>query len=403
MIDAAAGHNAAGGMSVGTDEISAAAGDRVPGALTPPPTSVEAALDLVRRAMEDLEATVRGRATWLRLSSAARELEARARNLANLLEDHTVPLPPRYDLMPLSGTTQISGRFRVLVVDDDPDSVALLDRILSPWFDVRACRDAREAAKVLREEPADVVVADLYMPHGGGMALLELTRALDEGLRTPLVVVSGRADTETRVAAFESGAFDVIAKPVAPSELVARVRNALAHSQQLRRERLLGGRDDLTGLANRRGFRAFLEHALRAAAADQSGLVVVLADQDGLKRINDTWGHHAGDESLRTLARALAASIRGSDCAARVGGDEFALVVPGCDRDGADRLLRRIEEHLDRSPITVEGNVTFCVRASFGVAAFGETSRSETAEQLLRRADAELYAHKRARSAIRRA
>lgn len=361
--------------------------------------TVGAALESLRRAMETLDCAVKNPTAWLRLSATARELEAQARNLVNVLEEHTVPLPAHGDELPPQGSTQTADQFRVLVVDDDPDSVMLFERVLSPWFKVRVAADAREAAAALHEESVDVVLTDLFMPHGGGMAVLELTRALEESLRIPLVVVTGRADTETKVAAFESGAFDVIAKPVAASELVARVRNALAHSQQLRRERLLGGRDDLTGLANRRAFRAFLEHALRTATQDKTPLVVVLVDQDGLKRINDTWGHLAGDDTLRTLARALGASIRGTDCAARLGGDEFALVVPGCDRDGAARLLARIEEQLERSPVSVEDGSTVMVKASFGVASFGEGGTTETAEQLLRRCDAELYTHKRARHA----
>lgn len=342
-------------------------------------------------------ADAEGTAGRSRMCAAARELEVRARHLAQLLEDHVVPLPLRLEPLSTSGTTeQPAGRFEVLVVDDEPDQLALLRRILSPWFSVRVARDGLEALEQLRARTPDVVLTDLQMPNVDGLALLELSRTTAEALNVPLIVLSGRGDTQTKVMAFESGAFDFMTRPVAPNELVARIRNALAHSQVLRRERQLGARDDLTGLANRRSFRTFLETALRNARLRGAPLALLMVDQDRLKQLNDTWGHPVGDEALRTLARALAHSTRGSDCAARVGGDEFAVVVPGCDREGALILLHRVEESLRRNPITLPDGSQLFVEASFGIAALGE-SGEETAEQLLRRADLDLYEHKRAR------
>jgi diguanylate cyclase (GGDEF)-like protein len=363
-----------------------------------PDVGVDASLGALKAAMNELTSCVEDQATWVRLSAAAREVEVRARHLANLLEDHTVPLPARFDPLPFSGTTQSVDGFRVLVVDDEVDQAELIACALSPWFRVRTAHDGLEAAELVREEPPDVIVTDLNMPRAGGLALMELVRSNDATAQIPLVVVSGRSDLDSKVNAFESGAFDFISKPVTAGELVARVRNALAHSQVLRRERILGGRDDLTGLANRRTFRTFLDAALRAARVQRLPLVLVLADQDRLKWINDTYGHPTGDEALKLLGQALATSTRGSDCAARVGGDEFALVMPGCDRDGAARLLSRVEESLRRKPLPVHNGKSIEVEASFGLVCYGDAGYDETPEQLIRRADAELYERKRAKA-----
>lgn len=365
-----------------------------------PDAGVDASLGALKAAMRELTSCVEDHATWVRLSAAAREVEVRARHLANLLEDHTVPLPAKFDPLTHTGTTQSVDGFRVLVVDDDQEQAELIGSALSPWFRVRTASDGLEAAEVIREEPPDVIVTDLNMPRAGGLALMELVRSNDATAQIPLVVVSGQSDLDSKVNAFESGAFDFISKPVTPGELVARVRNALAHSQVLRRERILGGRDDLTGLANRRTFRTFLDAALRAARVQRLPLVLVLADQDRLKWINDTYGHPTGDEALKLLGQAIATSTRGSDCAARVGGDEFALVMPGCDRDGAARLLTRVDESLRRKPLAVHGGHSILVEASFGLVCYGDAGYDETPEQLIRRADADLYEKKRSKVAL---
>lgn len=361
-----------------------------------PENGVDASLNALKAAVRELTSCIEGQATWVRLSAAAREIEVRARHLANVLEDHSIPLPARFDPLPFSGTTATAEGFRVLVVDDDPTQADLLARAMSPWFRVRTAADGLEAAEVIREDPPDVIITDLHMPRAGGLALMEMVRSNEATMQIPLVVVSAASDLDSKVNAFESGAFDFITKPVAAGELVARVRNALAHSQVLRRERILGGRDDLTGLANRRTFRTFLEAAIRSARVQQFPLVLVLVDQDRLKWINDNYGHPVGDEALKLLGQTLATSTRGSDCAARVGGDEFAMVMPGCDREGAVRILQRVEETLRRKPLMSNG-VEVHVEASFGLVCYGDAGYEETPEQFIRRADSDLYERKRAR------
>lgn len=356
----------------------------------------DAELASLYAAVEALSAAVESGRDPETCALAAREVEARARAIAERFHPSLSPLARSFTPPPGS---QPALRFSVLLVDDDPDQLALLQRILDPWFRVLLAHSNREAAELLRTASPDVVLTDLYLPDQSGLALLELASAAEEPLRVPLIVLSGRADTEAKVLAFEAGAFDFISHPTAPEELVARIRNALAHSQLLRQERAIGGRDDLTGLCNRRAFRTFLESALRRAREQAVPLTLVLVDQDRLKAINDTWGHLAGDEALRTLAHALASSTRGTDCAARVGGDEFALVIPGCDRAGAERMRARVEESLRRSPVTLPCGTRLFVEASFGLACLDEEGGVEEMDELIRRADAELYRCKRAHRA----
>jgi len=148
--------------------------------------------------------------------------------------------------------------------------------------------------------------------------------------------------------------------------------------------------DDLTGLANRRRFLSALEREIGRSRRSGSPLAVVLADLDHFKKVNDTWGHDVGDEALRTFAATLRATVRDIDLPVRLGGEEFAVLLPDTDLEGASQLADRVRAAVEAAVIrTAEANVR--VTASFGVASFPATS----AETLLSNADRRLYEAKR--------
>jgi len=146
--------------------------------------------------------------------------------------------------------------------------------------------------------------------------------------------------------------------------------------------------DSLTGVANRRAFDERLAEECARGARLQHTFVLVLLDLDDLKGLNDTQGHAAGDRALRALAEILHGQARGIDLVARIGGDEFALVLPEVDRDGADTMVRRLTEIVSRA--TVDGHT---LSFSAGLAVYpGDGGDAAT---LLRHADDALYRHKR--------
>ena len=162
-------------------------------------------------------------------------------------------------------------------------------------------------------------------------------------------------------------------------------------------------RDSLTGLAN----RVLLQERLEDLLAAEGPLSVIFCDLDNFKRINDTHGHAIGDEVLRAMGERLARRLAGADVVARIGGDEFVVVAAGVEQQDAPGLLRRIEEAFARDPVRI-GQLNLHLSCSLGMvcepggAGVRPGSAAERAEELLSRADREMYAHKRSRAGIHR-
>lgn len=154
--------------------------------------------------------------------------------------------------------------------------------------------------------------------------------------------------------------------------------------------------DELTGLHNRRAFKALAEHQIKLSARNFSPLLVFFADLDELKQINDRFGHAAGDQALRETARLLRATFRDSDVVARFGGDEFAVLACNATMADADRFATRLENALEGYNAAADGG--FKLGLSTGATGY-DPRRPEPLDTLLARADAAMYVHKRSRTA----
>ncbi len=151
-------------------------------------------------------------------------------------------------------------------------------------------------------------------------------------------------------------------------------------------------RDEMTGLFNRRHFYEVLKIEVEKARLSRQPLAILIMDLDGLKAINDEYGHGIGDEVLTNLGKAMTRHTRTHDVAARLGGDEFGIVMPATDKRGAFALARRLWEDLERTPMYQEGAKSIMVTISVGLA--GYPWGGEEVEELIQWADADMYANK---------
>jgi len=267
---------------------------------------------------------------------------------------------------------------RILIVDDQPDNIDVLTNILKDLYTLMAATNGEKALKMVSKYHPDLILLDIMMPEMDGY---ELCRALKSDNRTsniPIIFVTGMGEAEDEAFGLQLGAVDYIAKPFNHLVVEARVKThlelksyrdrfkllaeerarQLVYSEQLAAEleeansklKTLAATDMLTGLCNRRQFyeMSSVERArlMRYRGAETYTFSMLFIDMDNFKYYNDTYGHPAGDLVLVEMAALLKSMLRTSDTAARYGGDEFIILLPHTQQEGALTLANRIIERL---------------------------------------------------------
>jgi len=310
---------------------------------------------------------------------------------------------------------------RFLVVDDERDILSLISLMLTTagYPDVVEATSAEEAYAYLRlgepeRAPADVdlVLMDMTLPGDDGTAAVARIRADARYRDIPMIMVTAHNEDATLQRAFDAGVTDYIRKPFGRVEFLARVRAAAALKQELdqrkARERdlirtaeqlqatqqvleRLSLSDGLTGLANRRCFDDTLSREWERAQRDFTSVGLVMCDLDYFKAYNDSYGHPAGDQVLRSVAQALEGAIhRTADIAARYGGEEFVILLPETDAEGARVVAELARGAVQAMALPHREGIARVVTVSMGVAAI-RPSHGARAAQLVADADEALY------------
>ena len=276
----------------------------------------------------------------------------------------------------------------MLLVTDDPEVGRGAAALEAAGLFVALCEGGTKALIALQRTRPHVVVADARLK---GISAQEFLRMLSEAQEAvPVVVVGDEAATlERRAAVMESGGSDYFQLPREAALLVARARQLASHMLALDRLRAEADKDYLTGLANRRRFRKALGQEVERWRRYQITCSLLLLDVDHMKRINDAHGHPAGDRVIRYVASALTELSRDNDTAARLGGEEFALLLAGVGGEKALAAAERLREAVCARPFEEVGTVSISV----GVAACPTHARSE--RELFSAGDAALYRAKR--------
>ncbi len=289
---------------------------------------------------------------------------------------------------------------RILLVDDNADNLLLLQDILAikGYTHVSSTMDSSQVCDLHRENDFDLILLDMHMPGMHGLEVMRQLHDIEKDAYLPVLAITG--DQRYKISALEAGARDFITKPFELAELDMRMRNtievrllykAMTEQSRLQEERAL--HDSLTGLPNRRLLADRIDIAMQHARRHQQLMAVMYIDLDGFKQINDLHGHACGDDLLKEIANRLRDVMRKEDTVARIGGDEFVMVLS--EIASADDVLRPASKILQAlgTPLNISG-VSMAVTGSIGVA-FYPTDAKDT-EALIARADEALYSAKHA-------
>ncbi|MDR6991682.1 diguanylate cyclase [Luteimonas sp. 3794] len=248
-------------------------------------------------------------------------------------------------------------RISALVVDDSPSARMHTAGLLETFgYRVVQAADGDAALHVLERDPTiRLAMIDQEMPGMQGVELTRRLRALRARDRVAVIGVSGRDDADLVARFLKSGANDFLRKPYSREEFFCRVSQNVDQLELIGSLQDLATRDFLTGLPNRRHFLEQAERLVPQMRAAQRPLAMAMLDIDHFKRINDSWGHEAGDHALRAVAGALSAHMRREDLVARFGGEEFCLLAPDLDEDALpayfEALRARIEAMCVQTPV----------------------------------------------------
>jgi len=284
------------------------------------------------------------------------------------------------------------ARYRALIIDDDPSvHIIAAKRLAAMGCDTYSAHDGAEGWQKVQDERPDLVLCDWMMPKLSGVDVCRRVKQDPELAGIYFIILTAKGQTGDRVAGLEAGADEFLTKPVDPAEFQARVKAGLRIIEHHRSLATLALTDSLTGLRNRRAFEEDLAREIARAARYRGCLSLIILDVDRFKEVNDRFGHDRGDELLRAVATTLVQDVRSGDTTYRIGGDEFAAILPH-GKPARSALQSRIAH-------AVAGLQQFAVdgrppSVSMGICA-NTPEAPLTAAEMIRRADQAMYQAKR--------
>lgn len=290
---------------------------------------------------------------------------------------------------------------RVLWVEDDADDYVLMQSALNSIphasYEFMWVSTYRDALAKLEQQAYDVCLLDNHLGADQGIDLIR--EAAAHGWETPFIVLTGQGTYELDLAAMEGGAVDFLDKSRISGAALDRAIRYAVERHKLQIALLdLSLRDELTHLYNRRGFMTLAEQHLRLARRQGYTALVMFADLDRLKWINDVYGHAAGSQAIINAANILRTTFRSADILARFGGDEFVVLVIDSNMSHVEAINTRLAESL--AQFNMHPSYSFDLSMSFGYALFDPIS-DERLEQAVHAADHAMYEHKRAKKVMR--
>ena len=287
---------------------------------------------------------------------------------------------------------------RILIAEDDCVARRVLEKALqNRGYDVVMAKDGTEAWDILQADDApSLVVLDWMMPGLDGLDVCRRLRKLEHAIHPYVILLTGRDRKKDLINGFDAGADDYVTKPFDLDELTVRLRagerivnlqiEAAVALDSLRKQ---ATHDSLTGVLNRSAILKELAREFDRGPRTGQPTAVVMADLDKFKAVNDTYGHPAGDRVLAEAAKRMASVVRSYEAIGRYGGEEFLIVLSGCNAEDAGKMAGRIRLAMAAEDFVVPG-ARLPVTASFGVACTGQLAAGAQ-DLLTAAADAALY------------
>lgn len=292
-----------------------------------------------------------------------------------------------------------SEKARVLVIEDKAfESDKFLETLKRDDDSVIAARSGDEALALAQQSEFDIITISLNLANEDGLRLCSRLRSNERTRSIPILMVGEEVDMRRIAQGLEIGAHDYILRPVDRNELLARVRTQIRRKRYQNRLRSnyeaslnLALTDSLTDVFNRRYLMVHLEKMLAKNRENRKSLCVLVLDIDHFKKINDTYGHGVGDETLKIFAKRIKNHLRDTDTIARMGGEEFVVILPDTTPEVAHLISERLRKLIANEPFVVsapEGQIR--VTVSTGGAMIGHDAPTSV-EEALKLADDELY------------
>jgi two-component system cell cycle response regulator len=293
---------------------------------------------------------------------------------------------------------------KILVADDDPVSLRIMERTLEKsGYEVVTVDNGRQAAAELsREDGPRLALIDWMMPGLDGPGVCRVVRSRTHDAYVYIMLLTSKQLTEDVVKGLEAGADDYLTKPCHPSELKARLHTGrrileLEDKLVVAREdmRFKATHDSLTSLWDRGSIFALLNNELSRSARERGPVSVMICDIDHFKQINDVHGHLVGDEVLQQVSARLQELVRPYDGVGRYGGEEFLVVLGGCSAADLKKRAEEVREGISLIPFHSK-NGPIPISVSIGAVTIEDWNRSTPIEPFLKEADAALYRAKEA-------
>ncbi len=242
----------------------------------------------------------------------------------------------------------IDTKFSILIVDDEKSNLDILNHILKPEYTLLIAKSGRDALKRVEQSKPDLILLDIIMPDMSGYEVFTELKKSHVTEDIPVIFITGLNNSEDEEKAFLLGAVDYITKPFVHSIVLARVRTHAKIIQQMKTIEKLGMIDALTEIPNRRSFDNWINIEWLRAMREQQTLSLLMVDVDKFKNFNDKYGHPLGDSILKRIAKVITVTLsRATDSVARVGGEEFIVLLPNTDLHGALKIAEDIRANVE--------------------------------------------------------